>query len=106
MMLKIGVKTMPFKKINVNKEINNLKLNNSDFSKAWDESREEYKLISEIVRIRKQEGMSQSELARRSGNKQQSISRIENRENSPTLKTLCSILNVLGYELKIEIKRK
>lgn len=105
-MLKIGVKTMPFKKINVNKEINNLKLNNSDFSKAWDESREEYKLISEIVRIRKQEGMSQSELARRSGNKQQSISRIENRENSPTLKTLCSILNVLGYELKIEIKRK
>lgn len=97
---------MPFKKINVNKEINNLKLNNSDFSKAWDESREEYKLISEIVRIRKQEGMSQSELARRSGNKQQSISRIENRENSPTLKTLCSILNVLGYELKIEIKRK
>jgi len=45
--------------------------------------------------------MSQTELAEKSGNRQQVISRIENKENSPTLKTLCSILDVLGYEINL-----
>ena len=34
------------------------------------------------------------------------ISRIENKENSPTLKTLCSILDVLGYEIRFEPKQR
>ena len=35
------------------------------------------------------------------GNKQQVISRIERRENNPSLKMFVNILDVLGYELKI-----
>ena len=34
------------------------------------------------------------------------ISRIENKENSPTLRTLCSILDVLGYEIRFEPKQR
>jgi transcriptional regulator with XRE-family HTH domain len=48
--------------------------------------------------------MTQMDLAKATGNKQQVISRIEKRENSTTLKTFCGLLNTLGYDLQI-VKR-
>ncbi|MFQ9648625.1 MULTISPECIES: helix-turn-helix domain-containing protein [Hungatella] len=48
--------------------------------------------------------MTQMDLAKATGNKQQVISRIEKWENSPTLKTFCGLLNTLGYDLQI-VKR-
>ena len=96
---------MPFKQINVNKQIDEKRKIDAEFDVLWQESRNEYKLLAELVKIRKDANLSQTELAQRSGNKQQVISRIENKENSPTLKTLCSILDVLGYEIKFEPKK-
>lgn len=96
---------MPFKQINVNEQIIEKRKNDAEFDMLWEKSRNEYKLLSEIVRIRKESNLTQAELAEKSGNKQQVISRIENKENSPTLKTLCSILDVLGYEIKFEPKQ-
>ena len=46
----------------------------------------------------------EEQLADMIGSKQQAISRIEKRENSPSLKNFCNILNALGYELQI-VKR-
>ncbi|GAA6442082.1 hypothetical protein K170097C1_04730 [Hungatella effluvii] len=48
--------------------------------------------------------MTQMDLAKATGNKQQVISRIEKRENSTTLKTFCGLLNTPGYDLQI-VKR-
>ena len=61
----------------------------------------EKKLIDEVVRIRKEQNMSQSKLAELTGNKQQAISRTENKEHSPSLKLFYSMVNALGYELQI-----
>ena len=97
---------MPFKQINVNEQIIEKRKTDSEFDKLWQESRNEYKLLAELVKIRKEANLSQTELAEKSGNKQQVISRIENKENSPTLKTLCSILDVLGYEIKFVPKQR
>jgi len=97
---------MPFKQINVNEQIIEKRKNDAEFDSLWQESRNEYKLIAELVKIRKESNLSQTELAKKSGNKQQAISRIENKENSPTLKTLCSILDVLGYEIIFEPKQR
>ena len=97
---------MPFKQINVNDQIIEKRKNDAEFDALWQESRNEYKLLSELVKIRKEANLSQSELAEKIGNKQQVISRIENKENSPTLKTLCNILDVLGYEIKFERKQR
>lgn len=97
---------MPFKQINVNKQIAEKRKNDTEFDTLWKESRNEYKLLAELIKIRKEANLTQSELAEKSGNKQQAISRIENKENSPTLKTLCSILDVLGYEIKFEPKHR
>ena len=61
----------------------------------------EQKLIDEMIFIRKEMKVSQSKLALLSGNKQQVISRIERKENAPSLKVFCNLLNALGYELQI-----
>jgi len=91
---------MPFIEIDVASEIEKRRNSDPDFKKAWDDSRTEYKVLGELVKLRKEKGLSQTELAEKTGNKQQVISRIENRENSPTLKTLCSILDVLNYDIQ------
>lgn len=96
---------MPFKQINVHEIIEQKCQESESFKQAWDESREEYRLIGEMVKLRKTEKVTQSRLALLTGNKQQVISRIEKRENSPSLKTFCNLLNAIGYELQI-VKRK
>lgn len=44
---------MPFKEIDVTEEINTRREESADFDKAWIESRNEYKLIGEMIRLRK-----------------------------------------------------
>lgn len=97
---------MPFIKMNVQKEIQKRKNGSESFSKAWDDSMEEYKLIGEMIALRKEEKITQSQLAAITGNKQQVISRIEKKENSPSLKMFCNLLNALGYELQIVRKAR
>lgn len=96
---------MPFVEANVKKEIETRRKNNEQFKKEWDESRAEYKLIGEMISLRKQENITQKELAKLSGKTQQTISKIERRESIPTIKAFNKLLNVLGYELKI-VKRQ
>lgn len=61
----------------------------------------EKRLIDEIVKIRKEQNISQSKLAELTGNKQQAISRTENKEHSPSLKLFYSMVNALGYDIKL-----
>lgn len=67
-------------------------------------SDKEKALIDELVNIRKEQNVSQSELAKLTGNRQQAISRMENKEHSPSLKLFYSMVNALGYELQL-VKR-
>lgn len=92
---------MAFAEINVQKIIQEKKSNSREFCNIWKEREDEYQLIAEMIELRKQKGISQTQLARTIGNKQQVISRIEKKENSPSLKMFCCILDSLGYELKI-----
>lgn len=92
---------MGFVQVNITEEIEKKRNQSPEFKKAWDESREEYRLIGQMISIRKQNKISQSKLAEITGNKQQVISRIEKKENNPSLKMFCNILNALGYELHI-----
>ena len=91
---------MPFEKININQVISDTLSADPELKQMWDESRMEYNVLGELIKLRKAKGITQVELAEKSGNKQQVISRIENKENSPTLKTLCGLLDVLGYDIK------
>ena len=96
---------MPFVEVNVHNEIEKQSQNNPEFRKVWDESRAEYKLIGEMISLRKQENITQKELAELTGNKQQVISRIERKESIPTIRAFSRMLDALGYELQI-VKKK
>lgn len=97
---------MPFTKINIEAEIERQRETDSKFKKAWDDSRAEYELIGELISLRKQNKITQKELAALSGNSQQVISRIERKEMIPSIKIFSNILNSLGYELRIVKKAK
>lgn len=45
---------MPFVRVNIANEIEKEREKSLEFEKAWDESREEYRLIGEMINIRKQ----------------------------------------------------
>lgn len=96
---------MPFEQLNVQEEIKKRKSTSKEFEQLWEESREEYRLIGEMISIRKAEKVTQTELAELTGSKQQVISRIEKKENSPSLRMFCNMLQALGYELQI-VKRQ
>jgi DNA-binding XRE family transcriptional regulator len=92
---------MPFVQIDVEREIEKRCNESPKFKKEWDDSQEEYRLIGEMIALRKREKITQKELATMTGNKQQVISRIERKDNSPSVKTFSNILKALGYELQI-----
>lgn len=93
---------MPFIRADISKEIDQQKFNDPLFQEVWDNSQEEYRILGEIIKLRKEQGMSQTDLANAVGVRQQMISRMEKHENSPTLRTLCNVLDVLGYTIKLE----
>lgn len=46
---------MSFVQVNIEKEIDRRKKESESFARAWEESREEYRLINEMIHLRKQE---------------------------------------------------
>ncbi len=56
-------------------------------------SSDDKELVDRLIEIRKKENISQSELAKMTGNIQQAISRLEKKNHSPSLQTFCSILD-------------
>ncbi len=97
---------MPFAEVSIKDEIEKSRTESESFRKAWDESRQEYRLIGEMISLRKKEKITQSKLAELTGNKQQVISRIEKKESNPSLHIFCNLLNAMGYELKIVKKNQ
>ena len=58
-------------------------------------------LVDKVVQIRKNEKISQTELASRTGNTQQAISRFETHTNSASVTLFASIVDALGYEVQL-----
>lgn len=58
-------------------------------------------LIDKVVEIRKQENISQSELAAMTGSSQQAISRFEKKTHNVSVNLFYSIVNALGYKVQL-----
>lgn len=64
----------------------------------------EYQAILALFETRTDLGITQSELAKKSGVRQSNISRIERGTCSPTIHTLSSLAVAMGKRLEIKIK--
>lgn len=59
-----------------------------------------------LERLRKQKGWSQTDLAKKTGVRQGTISDLEKKDKVPTLKTFFSILAALDFEVKISSRMR
>jgi len=73
-----------------------------NFKKEWDELEDEYQIIENIVKARIEAHMTQTQLSEVTGITQSDISKIENGNGNPSLKTLRKIAHAFGKKLKIE----
>lgn len=68
---------MTFVEVNIKEEIEKRRDTDPEFKKAWDDSRMEYRILGELIKLRKEKGLTQKELAKITGDTQQRISQIE-----------------------------
>ena len=92
---------MPFVEIDIDAEIEKRRNSDPEFKKAWDNSRMEYEILGQLIKLRNQKGWTQQELAEKAETSQQRISRIEKHEQSPTLKTLCRMADALNVNITL-----
>jgi len=70
--------------------------------KEYDALEPEFTLIQAMIDARRETGLTQQELAKRTGITQADISKIENGNANPSLKTLQRLAAGMGRKLKIE----
>lgn len=62
-------------------------------------------IIADLIERRHKLGITQKHLAALSGVSLIAIKKIESRVKSPTINTLIKLTNVLGLEIKLEVKK-
>lgn len=82
-------------------EIKNKYLSNPETRKAYEEMEPEYQLICAIIEARQEKNISQQELADVTGIDRADISKIENGNANPSLKTIKRVAAGLGKKVEI-----
>ena len=77
-------------------------LKNEEFRKEWASLEPEYSIMKAIIEARTSQGLTQKELSLRSGIAQGDISKIENGNANPSIRTLKRLASAMGKTLKIE----
>ena len=95
---------MAFVKADLNKEkeaLQKLVLENADAKRAYDELQARIELQQSLIKMRKSENMTQSDLASVTGLTQQAVSRIE-KGTGATINSLIKYLNGMGYGITLK----
>jgi len=77
-------------------------LQNPEFKKEWDALEPEFNMIQAMIDARKQNNMTQKELAERSGIDQSDISKIERGVANPSLSTLKRLAEGMDTVLRLQ----
>lgn len=78
-------------------------LKDPEFKRHYDESSVRWHVAMQIVEARQKANMTQGELARQIGDRQQNVSRIESGEQNVTIGTLDKIAKAVGGQLVVKI---
>lgn len=84
------------------KDFLNEQLKDPNFKKEYDALRPEMAIIQAMIYAREKTGMTQKELSEKTGITQADISRLENGNANPSLKTLQRLAEGMGMTLKLE----
>lgn len=74
---------------------------NPEVKKEYEALEPEFQLVRSLIRARQESGMTQKELAAKTGIQQANISRIENGNGNPSIATLCKLAEGMNKKLVI-----
>ena len=74
------------------------------FRKEYEDLEPEYKLASDLIRLRLSKGLTQEELARRLHTRQSAIARLENAGSLPSLSTVKRVAEALDADLYVAVR--
>lgn len=77
-------------------------LKDPEFQTEWDKLEPEFQIIRSLIEVRTKKNISQKQLAQLTGINQADISRIENGNANPSIRTLQRLAKGLGMKLKLE----
>ena len=77
-------------------------LKDSAFKAEYDALEAEFAIIQAMITARQKTGMTQKQLAERTGIHQSDISKLERGNGNPSLRTLIRLAEGLGMKLKVE----
>ena len=82
-------------------------MNDSVFQQEWQALEPEYQIVRALLQARRETGMTQKDLSEITGIAQGDISKLENGNANPSIRTLQRLANGMGMTLKVEfIPRK
>ncbi len=73
----------------------------AEYQQEYDKIRHQMAILQAIIDLRKEMGLSQTELAEMVGKEQHTIACIESGDYTPNLKTLYQIANATGKKLEV-----
>lgn len=77
-------------------------MKNPEFKKEYDALEPEFAIIQAMIDARKRCGITQKQLAERTGIAQGDISKLENGSANPSIRTLQRLASGMGMKLKVE----
>lgn len=85
-------------------EMKTTMLKDDEFRAEYEKLKPRYEAIEQIIRARKEQNMTQSELAKRVGTQKSNISRLESGNYNPSLDFLTKVAESLGKSLVVQLK--
>ncbi len=76
----------------------------NEFKEEYERLKPRYDVISQIIEARKENNMTQSDLAKMVGTQKSNISRLESGNYNPSLDMLIKVARCLGKELSIQLR--
>lgn len=83
--------------------IKNELMMDEEFREEYDKMKPRYEIIAQIIETRKEQNMTQAELAKRVGTQKSNISRLESGNYNPSLDFLIKVARSLGKELSVRM---
>ena len=74
-----------------------------EFKEEYEKLQPRYAIISQIIEARKEQNLTQADLAKRVGTQKSNISRLESGNYNPSLDFLIKVAHCLGKDLQIQM---
>ena len=78
-------------------------LKDEEFKIEYEKLKPKYEAIEQIIRARKEQNITQAELAKRVGTQKSNISRLESGNYNPSLDFLAKIAESLGKKISVKL---